>query len=75
MAGIDTVLDDGGWRPKPAPDTAAVVREFVRHLNGDRVGLDLLDRLLSDLDVTLCPLIPPPPAQNEAAKKPRKAAK
>jgi hypothetical protein len=42
--------------------TAAVVRELVRYLEGDEPALALLHRVLCDLDSTLCPLIPPPPA-------------
>jgi glutamyl-tRNA reductase len=44
-----------------ANHSATVVRELVRHLTGDAAGLSLLHSLLADLDVTLCPLIPPPP--------------
>jgi hypothetical protein len=44
-----------------AHHSATIVRELVRHLTGDAAGLSLLHSLLADLDVTLCPLIPPPP--------------
>jgi hypothetical protein len=44
----------------------AIVRELVRHLGEDRRGLDLLNRLLEDIDITLAPLVPPPPALIQA---------
>lgn len=44
---------------------APVVRELVRHIGDDRRGLDLLHRILADLDPELTPLIPPPPADQE----------
>lgn len=43
--------------------SADVVRELVRHLNGDQRAYWLLSRLLEDIDITLAPLVPPPPHQ------------
>jgi hypothetical protein len=50
-------------RSKPSySPTAAAVRSLVSHLGKDAVAFDLLYRVLSDLDPTLCCHIPPPPA-------------
>jgi hypothetical protein len=47
--------------------TPAVIRALVQCLIGNRRGLDLLDRVLADLDPTLCVLVPPPPANDTLA--------
>jgi hypothetical protein len=49
--------------------SADVVRELVRHLNGDQRAYWLLSRLLEDIDITLTPLVPPPPAQDNPQQR------
>jgi hypothetical protein len=56
-------LAEEAYKPRvvAANHSAAIVRELVRRPTGDAASLSLLLSLLVDLDVTLCPL-PPPPA-------------
>jgi hypothetical protein len=48
--------------------TPAKIRDLVACLRGNAQGLDLLHRVLADLDPTLCVHVPPPNANVTAPR-------